>query len=68
MTTIKSKLTKLESFVWNNPHVTFTSLASQTNRTVSAIERAYDRAKRKANIAAKANVVEPFDYTLTLKS
>lgn len=58
MTTIKTKLTKLESFVWNNPHATFDSLASQTNRTVSAVERAYDRAKRKADVAAQANVID----------
>lgn len=62
MTTIKTKLTKLESFVWNNPHVDFGHLASQTNRTVSAIERAYDRAKRKSIIASAANTVPAVDF------
>lgn len=46
-TAAQYKMTKLEKFVWDNPHVDFAVLASQTNRTVSSIERAYDRAKKK---------------------
>jgi hypothetical protein len=53
-----TKLTKLESFVWNNPHVAFDALATQTNRTVSAIERAYSRAMRKTELASQASVIE----------
>jgi hypothetical protein len=44
---VKTKLTKLEKFVWSNYASDFRYLASQTNRTVTTIERAYDRARRK---------------------
>lgn len=56
------KLTKLEAFVWNNPHATFEELARATNRPLSALERAYDRAKKKTQ---KAHVELVFGKTGT---
>jgi hypothetical protein len=48
------KLTKLEKFVWSNYAANFQDLATQTNRSLSTIERAYDRARRKV-LAVHAN-------------
>lgn len=47
MSATKREMTKLEKFVWNNPHADFAQLATQLNRTVSSIENAYDRASKK---------------------
>lgn len=44
---MKAKLTKLEKFVWSNYASDFRYLATQTNRSLTTIERAYDRARRK---------------------
>ena len=44
------KLTKLEQFVWSNYASDFAHLASQTNRSLSAIHAAYARARRKLGL------------------
>lgn len=41
------KMTKLELFVWNNPHADFQQIATLLNRSLRSIEQAYDRAKKK---------------------
>lgn len=41
------KLTKLEKFVNDNPNMSFADMATQLNRTISTMERAYDRLEKK---------------------
>lgn len=53
----KKEMTKLEAFVWNNPHVDQQVLANQLNRSLTAVEQAWDRAHRKSLLRDQANVI-----------
>lgn len=43
----KVKMTKLEKYVWYNPHASMEQIAAALNRSVREMEKAYDRANRK---------------------
>jgi hypothetical protein len=57
-----SKMTKLEEFVWNNQTLSMGELATQLNRDIPSIVRAYDRAKKKNAQRLEVQPLVPLGY------